>query len=242
MSLNSALWQIPVVNLSEDHLVGLQKRLEERLGDISSRFKDVRFATSLAAEDMAVTHGIAKNKKSIRVFTLATGRLHTETVEMTNLVESTYGLSIERVEPDQADVEAYISQYGLNGFYDSEEAKKKCCQVRKVKPLELALKGADAWITGQRRSQSVTRTDLPFEEFDESRGIPKFNPIFDWSDEDLWAYLAWEKIPLHPLHQKGFPSIGCEPCTRAIRADEDLRAGRWWWLNQQSKECGLHVK
>jgi phosphoadenosine phosphosulfate reductase len=242
MSLNSALWQIPAVNLSEDHLIGLQKRLEERLGDISSRFKDVRFATSLAAEDMAVTHGIAKNKKSIHVFTLATGRLHTETVEMTNLVESTYGLSIERVEPDQADVEAYISQYGLNGFYDSEEAKKKCCQVRKVKPLELALKGADAWITGQRRSQSVTRTDLPFEEFDESRGIPKFNPIFDWSDEDLWAYLTWEKIPLHPLHQKGFPSIGCEPCTRAIRADEDLRAGRWWWLNQQSKECGLHVK
>lgn len=242
MSLDNALWQIPTVNLSENHLVGLQKKLEERLTDISSRFKDVRFATSLAAEDMVVTHGIAKNKKSIQVFTLATGRLHAETVEMTNLVENTYGLSIERVEPNQVDIESYISQYGLNGFYDSEEAKKKCCQVRKVKPLELALKGADAWITGQRRSQSVTRLDLPFEEFDESRGIPKFNPIFDWSDDDLWAYLAWEKVPLHPLHQKGFPSIGCEPCTRAIRTNEDLRAGRWWWLNQQSKECGLHLK
>lgn len=242
MSLDNALWQIPTVNLSEDHLVGLQKKLEERLTDISSRFKDVRFATSLAAEDMVVTHGIAKNKKSIQVFTLSTGRLHSETVEMTNLVENTYGLSIERIEPNQVDIESYISQYGLNGFYDSEEAKKKCCQVRKVKPLELALKGADAWITGQRRSQSVTRLDLPFEEFDESRGIPKFNPIFDWSDDDLWAYLAWKKVPLHPLHQKGFPSIGCEPCTRAIRANEDLRAGRWWWLNQQSKECGLHLK
>lgn len=242
MSLDNALWQIPTVNLSEDHLVGLQKKLEERLTDISSRFKDVRFATSLAAEDMVVTHGIAKNKKSIQVFTLSTGRLHSETVEMTNLVENTYGLSIERIEPNQVDIESFISQYGLNGFYDSEEAKKKCCQVRKVKPLELALKGADAWITGQRRSQSVTRLDLPFEEFDESRGIPKFNPIFDWSDDDLWAYLAWEKVPLHPLHQKGFPSIGCEPCTRAIRANEDLRAGRWWWLNQQSKECGLHLK
>lgn len=242
MSLDNALWQIPTVNLSEDHLVGLQKKLEERLTDISSRFKDVRFATSLAAEDMVVTHGIAKNKKSIQVFTLSTGRLHSETVEMTNLVENTYGLSIERIEPNQVDIESFISQYGLNGFYDSEEAKKKCCQVRKVKPLELALKGADAWITGQRRSQSVTRLDLPFEEFDESRGIPKFNPIFDWSDDDLWAYLAWKKVPLHPLHQKGFPSIGCEPCTRAIRANEDLRAGRWWWLNQQSKECGLHLK
>jgi phosphoadenosine phosphosulfate reductase len=242
MSLNSALWQIPTVSLSEDYLFNLQKKLEERLTDIRSRFKDVRFATSLAAEDMAVTHGIAKYNKSIHIFTLSTGRLHPETIEMANLVESTYGLSIVRVEPNQLDIESYISQYGLNGFYDSEEAKKNCCHIRKVKPLELALKGADAWVTGQRRSQSVTRLDLPFEEIDESRGIPKFNPIFDWSDEDLWAYLAWENIPLHPLHQKGFPSIGCEPCTRAIRADEDLRAGRWWWLTQQSKECGLHLK
>lgn len=198
MSLNSALWQIPTINLSEDHLVGLQKKLEERLGDISSRFKDVRFATSLAAEDMAVTHGIANNKKSIRVFTLATGRLHAETIEMTNLVESTYGLSIERVEPDQADVEAYISQYGLNGFYDSEEAKKKCCQIRKVKPLELALKGADAWITGQRRSQSVTRLDLPFEELDESRGIP--NSIQSLIGVMRTYGLTWSGKKFHYIH------------------------------------------
>jgi phosphoadenosine phosphosulfate reductase len=161
---------------------------------------------------------------------------------MKKKVEDHYGIVISALEPEAQDLEAYISQYGLNGFYDSEEAKKKCCYVRKVKPLELALNGAKAWITGLRRSQAMTRHELAFEEIDEVRGIPKFNPIFDWTDDDLWAYLAWQQVPLHPLHQQGYPSIGCEPCTRAIRADEDLRAGRWWWLNKQSKECGLHLK
>ncbi|MEY3863601.1 MAG: hypothetical protein RIR50_1308 [Pseudomonadota bacterium] len=242
MSSNSHLWQIPKVELPESHLSKLQNNLEERLTIISSQFSDVRFATSLAAEDMAVTDGIAKSAKSIHIFTLLTGRLHAETVEMKKAVESHYGLSIEAVEPQAQDIQAFIAQHGLNGFYDSEEAKKNCCYVRKVKPLELSLNGADAWITGLRRSQSVTRNELAFQELDEVRGIPKFNPIFDWTDDELWAYLAWQKVPLHPLHQKGYPSIGCEPCTRAIRADEDLRAGRWWWLNKESKECGLHLK
>ena len=242
MSANTSLWQIPQITLPEGRLIELQKSLEERLRNISIQFDDVRFATSLAAEDMAVTDGIAKSAKSIHVFTLFTGRLHAETIEMQKTVESHYGLSINAVEPQAQDVQAFIAQHGLNGFYDSEEAKKACCYARKVKPLELALNGAKAWITGLRRSQAVTRNELSFEELDDARGIPKFNPIFDWSDDDLWAYLAWQKVPLHPLHQKGYPSIGCEPCTRAIRADEDLRAGRWWWLNKESKECGLHLK
>lgn len=242
MSANTSLWQIPQITLPEGRLIELQKSLEERLRNISIQFDDVRFATSLAAEDMAVTDGIAKSAKSIHVFTLFTGRLHAETIEMQKTVESHYGLSINAVEPQAQDVQAFIAQHGLSGFYDSEEAKKACCYARKVKPLELALNGAKAWITGLRRSQAVTRNELSFEELDEARGIPKFNPIFDWSDDDLWAYLAWQKVPLHPLHQKGYPSIGCEPCTRAIRADEDLRAGRWWWLNKESKECGLHLK
>ena len=189
-----------------------------------------------------MTDGIAKSAKSIHIFTFLTGRLHAETIEMKETVENHYGLLIDAVEPRAQDVQAFIAQHGLNGFYDSEEAKKNCCYVRKVKPLELSLNGADAWITGLRRSQSVTRNELAFQELDEVRGIPKFNPIFDWTDDELWAYLAWQKVPLHPLHQKGYPSIGCEPCTRAIRADEDLRAGRWWWLNKESKECGLHLK
>ena len=242
MSLNSTLWKIPTISISEDHLIDLENKLKERLKGIVNQFNDVRFATSLAAEDMAVTDGIANHAKSIRIFTLFTGRLHAETLAMKNIVENHYGFSIDVVEPQAQDVQAFIDQYGLNGFYDNEEAKKACCYARKVKPLELALNGAKAWITGLRRSQSVTRNELEFQELDEFRGIPKFNPIFDWSDDDLWAYLAWKQVPLHPLHQQGYPSIGCEPCTRAIRADEDLRAGRWWWLNKQSKECGLHLK
>lgn len=242
MSANTSLWQIPQITLPEGRLIELQKELDERLTNISDQYSDVRFATSLAAEDMAVTDGIAKSAKSIHIFTLFTGRLHTETIEMRKTIESHYGLSIDAVEPQAQDVQKFIAHHGLNGFYDSEEAKKACCYARKVKPLELALNGAKAWITGLRRSQAVTRNELSFEELDEARGIPKFNPIFDWSDDDLWAYLAWQKVPLHPLHQKGYPSIGCEPCTRAIRADEDLRAGRWWWLNKESKECGLHLK
>lgn len=239
---NSPLWQVPKMELPHAHLVNLQQVLEDRLTRISKQFNDVRFATSLAAEDMAVTDGIAKYAKSIRIFTLFTGRLHDQTIQMKTTVENHYGLSIDGVEPQVQDVQAFIAQYGLNGFYDSEEAKKSCCYARKVKPLELALNGAQAWVTGLRRSQAITRNELTFEELDEVRGIPKFNPIFDWSDDDLWAYLAWQQVPLHPLHHQGYPSIGCEPCTRAIRADEDLRAGRWWWLNKQSKECGLHLK
>jgi phosphoadenosine phosphosulfate reductase len=242
MSHVENLWEIPKVQLNEERLIDLDNQLNERLVLIQSRFGDVRFATSLAAEDMAVTHGISKNARSIQLFTLSTGRLHLETVEMVQKVEEHYGLSINRIEPVKEDVDQFIEQYGINGFYDGEEAKKQCCYVRKVKPLEGALKGADAWITGLRRSQSVTRDELHFEELDEQRGIPKFNPIFDWSDDDLWAYLLFQKVPLHPLHLKGYPSIGCEPCTRPIRAGEDVRAGRWWWLNKESKECGLHLK
>jgi phosphoadenosine phosphosulfate reductase len=242
MSHVENLWEIPNVQLNEERLIDLDNQLNERLVLIQSRFSDVRFATSLAAEDMAVTHGISKNARSIHLFTLSTGRLHLETVEMVQKVEEHYGLSINRIEPVKEDVDQFIEQYGINGFYDGEEAKKQCCYVRKVKPLEGALKGADAWITGLRRSQSVTRDELHFEELDEQRGIPKFNPIFDWSDDDLWAYLLFQKVPLHPLHLKGYPSIGCEPCTRPIRAGEDVRAGRWWWLNKESKECGLHLK
>jgi phosphoadenosine phosphosulfate reductase len=234
-------WSIPPSNLTPAQLADKTAVLHERLLDISNRFADVRFATSLAAEDMVVTDAISKANAKIKLFTLATGRLHQETVDMVKTTEDHYGVAIEKVYPQESDVQAFIDQYGMNGFYDGEEPKKACCGARKIKPLNAALLGADAWITGQRREQSTTRTELNFEELDDARGIAKFNPLFDWSEADIWAYIKQENVPIHPLHLKGYPSIGCEPCTRQVKKGEDIRAGRWWWLQSDSKECGLHV-
>jgi len=235
------LWSIPPSTLTPAELTDKSAVLKQRLIDISNRFPDVRFATSLAAEDMVITDAIAKSKAKIKLFTLATGRLHQETVNMVKITENHYGVSIAMVYPQDADVQAFIDQYGMNGFYDGEEPKKACCGARKIKPLNEALLGADAWISGQRREQSMTRTELNLEELDDARGIAKFNPLFDWTEADIWAYIKQENVPIHPLHLQGFPSIGCEPCTRQVKKDEDIRAGRWWWLQSDSKECGLHV-
>jgi len=234
-------WKIPSSTISTAELAEKAAVLKQRLVDISSHFSDVRFATSLAAEDMVVTDAVAKVKAKIKLFTLATGRLHQETIDMVKITEDHYGISIEKVYPQDSDVQDFVDQFGMNGFYDGEGPKKVCCGARKIKPLNTALIGADAWITGQRREQSTTRTELNLEELDDARGITKFNPLFDWSEADIWAYIKQEDIPIHPLHLKGFPSIGCEPCTRQVKKGEDIRAGRWWWLQSDSKECGLHV-
>jgi phosphoadenosine phosphosulfate reductase len=236
------LWSIPASSLTPEQIEVKAQVLYERLQTIAAKHADVRFATSLAAEDMVVTDGIVKSGAKISLFTLETGRLHQETVAMVDTVEKHYGVSILRAYPKPKDVEAFIEQYGLNGFYDSEDAKKACCGARKIKPLNKALEGAKAWLTGQRREQAVTRSDLPFEELDDARHIAKYNPLFDWSESDVWAYLQYKNVPIHPLHLQGYPSIGCEPCTRAVKEGEDIRAGRWWWLQKDSKECGLHVK
>jgi phosphoadenosine phosphosulfate reductase len=235
------LWSIPSSTLTPDELADKSAVLKQRLIDISNRFSDVRFATSLAAEDMVITDAIAKSKTKIKLFTLATGRLHQETVDMVKTTENHYGVSIAKIYPQDSDVQTFVDQYGMNGFYDGEEPKKACCGARKIKPLNAALLGADAWLTGQRREQSTTRTELNFEELDDARGIAKFNPLFDWTEADIWTYIKQENVPIHPLHLKGYPSIGCEPCTRQVKKGEDVRAGRWWWLQSDSKECGLHV-
>jgi phosphoadenosine phosphosulfate reductase len=234
-------WVIPTSTLKPTELAKKSAVLKQRLANISKCFSDVRFATSLAAEDMVITDAIAKAGAKIKLFTLATGRLHQETVAMVKTTEDHYGVSIQKVYPQDSDVQTFIDQYGMNGFYDGEEPKKACCGARKIKPLNAALLGADAWITGQRREQSTTRTELNLEELDDARGISKFNPLFDWSEADIWAYIKQENVPIHPLHLKGYPSIGCEPCTRQVKKGEDIRAGRWWWLQSDSKECGLHV-
>jgi len=239
--LKPLLWTIPDAQLTLAQVDYLYEKLVNRLKQITEKYQDVRFATSLAAEDMVITDAIAKENIQIQLFTLNTGRLHQSTLDMHQLVQQHYKTQIRSIEPQLEKVDQYLRDFGLNGFYDSEEAKKKCCEVRKVQPLQKALQGADAWLTGQRREQAVTRTQLEFEEHDQARGIAKFNPIFDFSENEMWAYLLKREVPIHSLHHQGYPSIGCEPCTRAIKQGEDIRAGRWWWLRKDSKECGLHV-
>ncbi|GAB3626306.1 Thioredoxin-dependent 5'-adenylylsulfate reductase [Pandoraea terrae] len=201
----------------------------------------VKFASSLAAEDMLLTHAILRNQLPIEIFTLNTGRLHDETVGMLAKVKARYGYSIVEYAPRQDDVEAYVAAHGKNAFYESVDLRKQCCQIRKVEPLGRALADADAWLTGQRREQSVTRGELSLNEHDDARGIAKYNPLFDWTEAQVWAYLTARDVPVNPLHARGYPSIGCEPCTRAIKPGEDSRAGRWWWESKDSKECGLHM-
>ncbi|CAB3776379.1 phosphoadenylyl-sulfate reductase [Pararobbsia alpina] len=217
------------------------ERLDARLDAIAGRHKRVKLASSLAAEDMLLTHAILSRKLGIGIFSLNTGRLHAETLGMLDRVRERYGYEIEQWLPDPAAVEAYVKNHGLNAFYDSVELRKSCCGIRKVEPLNRALSGLEAWVTGQRREQSVTRTELHEQEHDEARGIEKYNPLAEWTEADVWAYLGHFDVPVNPLHARGYPSIGCEPCTRAIRPGEDSRAGRWWWESRDTKECGLHI-
>jgi len=199
------------------------------------------FASSLAAEDMVLTDLILRAKLPIKVFTLETGRLHKETLGMLDRIREVYGYEVEQFKPDATAIDAYVKANGLNAFYDSVDMRKECCRIRKVDPLNRALAGKKAWITGQRRAQSTTRSELAVQEDDPAHGMQKFNPLADWSEEDVWHYIRSNNVPYNPLHDKGYPSIGCEPCTRAIQPGEDIRAGRWWWEQPDSKECGLHV-
>ena len=208
---------------------------------IAAEFTSAVFASSLAAEDMVLTDLILRAKLPITVFTLETGRLHKETLGMIDRIREVYGYEVALYQPEAAAVDAYVKTNGLNAFYDSVEMRKECCRIRKVEPLNRALAGNTAWITGQRRAQSTTRSELAVQEDDPAHGMQKFNPLADWSEEDVWHYIRSNNVPYNPLHDKGYPSIGCEPCTRAVQPGEDVRAGRWWWESPDSKECGLHV-
>jgi len=183
---------------------------------------------------------IARLKLPIPVFSLQTGRLHEQTLSVADLLQDQYGFTVQWIYPVEQNVEQYVTEHGKNAFYESVELRKACCGIRKVEPLARALMGADAWITGQRQAQAATRMELPTRENDEARGIVKFNPLSSWSEADVWTYIRQYKVPVNPLHFEGYPSIGCEPCTRAVTMGEDIRAGRWWWENPESKECGLH--
>ena len=195
------------------------------------------------AEDVAVVDMMLKINPQARIFTLDTGRLNQETYELIAEVQKKYGITLEIMFPERATTEQMVRTKGMNLFYESIENRKLCCGIRKVEPLNRMLGELDAWVTGLRRGQAVTRTKLQKVEIDEAhQGIVKVNPIADWSLDQVWDYIKKNQVPYNKLHDQGYPSIGCEPCTRAVKPGEDERAGRWWWELPEQKECGLHVK
>ena len=223
------------------NLTSLIDATEQTLTRIAADFSPAVFASSLAAEDMVLTDMILKAKLPIGIFSLETGRLHQETLAVLDKVKTRYDHDIVLYRPQPEAVAAYVEQNGLNAFYNSVEMRRECCRIRKVEPLGRALAGNKAWVTGQRRAQSTTRAELHVQEEDAAHAMTKFNPLADWSEEDVWAYIRANDVPYNALHDQGYPSIGCEPCTRAVQPGEDVRAGRWWWENPDSKECGLHM-
>ncbi len=221
----------------------LQEKIDQTVAVLkraASEFKHVVFANSLGAEDMVLTDLIAKHQPDIRMFSLDTGRLPKETYDLIQEVGQQYTLPLHVYFPDSKLVEDYVAQHGINGFYDSVDNRKGCCYVRKVEPLRRALKGKDAWITGMRRDQAVTRGTLEVSSFDSDNGLQKFNPLLEWTNAEVWEYIRANDVPYNALHDQFYPSLGCAPCTRAITPGEDIRAGRWWWEDPANKECGLH--
>lgn len=214
---------------------------EALLADIARDFQPVALANSLGAEDMVLTDLILKNGFPIEIFSLDTGRLPQETYVLMADVQRHYGLKLKLYYPNHESVEIFTRNHGINGFYDSVELRKACCHARKVEPLQRALAGKRAWVTGLRAQQSATRTDLPVRAFDEANGLEKFSPLSAWSEKEVWAYIRLFDVPYNKLHDRFYPSIGCAPCTRPVAIGEDVRAGRWWWEEPASKECGLHV-
>lgn len=199
-------------------------------------------STSFGVEDQVITHQIHASGAEVSLFTLDTGRLFPETYSTWSATLERYGLPIEAWYPDEAALRNWVTSHGPNAFYASPELRKACCHIRKVEPLARALAGRMVWVTGIRSAQSPERQHTPILEWDSHYGIIKYHPLLDWTDEQTWAFVREHQIPYNPLHDKGFVSIGCAPCTRAIRAGEDFRAGRWWWEDNSKKECGLHVK
>ena len=212
------------------------------LADIAGNWSPATFANSLGAEDMVLTDLIVKSGLPIEIFSLDTGRLPLETYDLMAAVDQHYGLKLKIYFPQSEAVENYVRANGINAFYESIELRKGCCYMRKVEPLQRALAGKKAWITGLRAKQATTRIGLPTREYDEGNKLEKFNPLADWSEKEVWTYIKQNAVPYNALHDKFYPSIGCAPCTRAISLGEDVRSGRWWWESPELKECGLHVK
>ena len=224
-----------------DSAVPIDAELFHRLHHIGARHARAALASSLGAEDMVLLDAIVRSGAKIEVFVIDTGRLHEETLQLLDVARARYGRPIRVFRPLEAPVADFVRQHGVNGFYDGVAERHLCCGIRKVEPLGRALAGRDAWLTGQRRAQGPERALLQLEETDLDRGIAKHNPLADWSDEAILSYIERHHVPVNALHARGYPSIGCEPCTRAVKPGEDPRAGRWWWERGTAKECGLHL-
>jgi phosphoadenosine phosphosulfate reductase len=230
-----------ITNASHTNLDTKITALETALTQIAT-VPSVALASSLSMEDQIIVDVIARLCLKIESFTLNTGRLHRETLAVVAATSARYDYTIALVDPVKTSVVHYVKSFGDNAFYDSVDLRKACCNIRKIEPLRRALAGRGGWITGQRREQSITRTALASEEFDAAHQMRKFNPLADWTAQDVQNYVRRYAVPVNALHARGYPSIGCEPCTRAVKPGEDDRAGRWWWENANSKECGLHIK
>lgn len=218
-----------------------QASLADALRRVSELFPtETVFSSSLGQEDQVITDVIAKNNLPVKIITLDTGRLFNETYELLEKTNARYKINIQVYFPEAKDVEAFVNTKGINSFYESVENRKECCYIRKVKPLKRALQGAKVWITGLRSEQSENRHDMKIIEWDEMHQLYKFNPLIHWSYAQMLEYIHEHHVPYNPLHDKGYISIGCAPCTRAIEPGEDPRAGRWWW-EASKKECGLHT-
>jgi phosphoadenosine phosphosulfate reductase len=212
------------------------------LNEIENKHAPAVFANSLGAEDMVLTDLISKHAPSIGIFSLDTGRLPQETYDLMKQIPKYYGTRVQVYFPDRHALETFVTEHGVNAFYDSAELRRRCCQLRKVEPLQRALQGKQAWITGLRREQAPTRQSLNAAEWDAGNGLHKFNPLIEWTQIDVWSYIREFNVPYNMLHDRSYPSIGCAPCTRAVAAGQDIRAGRWWWEDPESKECGLHKR
>ena len=234
-------------NTLKDKLSGLTYQLgrlkpEEMLVLLAEQFPDkVTFSTSFSFEDQVVTHQIVSQELPVSIFTLDTGRLFPETYSVWNRTIERYHATIQAYYPDAKALQEFVSAKGPNSFYESVENRKGCCFIRKVEPLKRALAGNEIWVTGLRAEHSPDRQDLQAIEWDESNQVIKYHPLLHWTTEDVKKYINQHNIPYNPLHDRGFVSIGCAPCTRAIKPGEDFRAGRWWWEDTSKKECGLHV-
>lgn len=200
----------------------------------------IALSSSLSIEDQMLTDLIAKTDPTTRIFTLDTGRLFPETYSLIERTRMKYPITLEVFFPEASEVEKMVKEEGINLFYAGIEQRKRCCNVRKMQPLKRAFQGLEVWICGLRKEQSVTRHDMQMVEWDAQNQLIKLNPLIDFTEEQVWDYIKTNQVPYNKLHDKGFPSIGCQPCTRAVEPGEDIRAGRWWWENPEHKECGLH--
>jgi len=223
----------------------LQAKLDQVIERLQSAWQEygetLTFANSLGAEDALLTGLVAEQQLEIAQFVLDTGRLPEETLTLLDQVRSRWPqIQLQVFYPDAVQLQAFVNREGVNAFYRSQELRKACCGLRKLEPLKRALEGKKAWITGLRREQSVTRDQLQYSQWDAGNGLQKLSPLYDWSEADVWQAIKALKLPYNALHDQGYPSIGCAPCTRAVQPGADPRSGRWWWENPETRECGLH--